>query len=172
MSDSTPFTARLPRIILNVAIILGVAYALQRLQPATEPTQTAAETETHAPEKSPFQINVSGVRSDEGVVRVAVFLNADDFPNHENATFTVSGHADQAVDGTITLPIALESDAKTRVAIAAYHDVNDDGNLNKNRIGIPTESYGFSNKARGSFGPPTFEQAAIETSAPTNIEIK
>lgn len=46
-------------------------------------------------------------------------------------------------------------------AIKAYHDVNANGKLDTNWMGIPNEPYGFGNDARGSFGPPTFEQAAI-----------
>jgi uncharacterized protein (DUF2141 family) len=47
------------------------------------------------------------------------------------------------------------------MAIAVYHDENNDGQLNRNRLGIPTERYGFSRNARGLTGPPGFEQAVI-----------
>lgn len=46
-------------------------------------------------------------------------------------------------------------------AIKAYHDVNANGKLDTNWMGIPTEPYGFGNDARGSFGPPSFEQSAV-----------
>lgn len=46
-------------------------------------------------------------------------------------------------------------------AIKAYHDVNANGKLDTNWMGIPNEPYGFGNDARGSFGPPTFEQSAV-----------
>lgn len=44
-------------------------------------------------------------------------------------------------------------------AITLFHDVNGNHLLDKNFIGIPTEPYGFSNNARGLFGPPTFDAA-------------
>lgn len=46
-------------------------------------------------------------------------------------------------------------------AIKAYHDVNANGKLDTNWMGIPTEPYGFGNDARGSFGPPSFNQSAV-----------
>lgn len=46
-------------------------------------------------------------------------------------------------------------------AIKVFHDVNSNGALDTNALGIPNEPYGFGNDARGRFGPPTFEDAAV-----------
>ena len=46
-------------------------------------------------------------------------------------------------------------------AVLAYQDENSNGELDRNLIGIPSENYGFSRDARGRFGPPGFEDAAI-----------
>jgi uncharacterized protein (DUF2141 family) len=45
-------------------------------------------------------------------------------------------------------------------AITLYQDENDNGSIDKNVIGIPTEPYGFSNNG-GSFGPPSFNDAKV-----------
>jgi uncharacterized protein (DUF2141 family) len=47
-------------------------------------------------------------------------------------------------------------------AVLAYQDENGNGELDRNLLGIPSENYGFSRDARGRFGPPGFEDAAIE----------
>jgi uncharacterized protein (DUF2141 family) len=58
-------------------------------------------------------------------------------------------------------------------AIKAYHDVNANGKLDANWMGIPNEPYGFGNDARGSFGPPSFEQSAITMDrAPLTTAVK
>ena len=44
-----------------------------------------------------------------------------------------------------------------KYTIAAYHDINKDEELNTNMVGIPKEPYGFSNDARGTFGPPSLK---------------
>lgn len=46
-------------------------------------------------------------------------------------------------------------------AVLAYQDENANGQLDRNLIGIPSENYGFSRDARGRFGPPSFDDAAI-----------
>jgi uncharacterized protein (DUF2141 family) len=43
--------------------------------------------------------------------------------------------------------------------ISAFHDENDNGKLDTNLIGMPTEDYCASRNARGVFGPPSFEDA-------------
>jgi uncharacterized protein (DUF2141 family) len=44
-------------------------------------------------------------------------------------------------------------------AISLFHDVNSNNTLDKNMFGIPSEDYGFSNNAKGAFGPPKYEDA-------------
>lgn len=46
-------------------------------------------------------------------------------------------------------------------AVLAYQDENANGALDRNLIGIPSENYGFSRDARGRFGPPSFDDAAM-----------
>jgi uncharacterized protein (DUF2141 family) len=57
-------------------------------------------------------------------------------------------------------------------AVVAYEDANDNGQLDRT-LGIPTESWGMSRDARANFGPPTFEEAAIEVKEePTVVSVK
>jgi uncharacterized protein (DUF2141 family) len=49
-----------------------------------------------------------------------------------------------------------------KYAVAAYVDSNKNGRQDKNFLGVPKEIYGFSNGARGMFGPPDFSEAAFE----------
>jgi len=49
-----------------------------------------------------------------------------------------------------------------RYALAVYCDLNANGKLDSNLLGMPTEPYGFSRDARSLFGPPDFEQASFD----------
>jgi uncharacterized protein (DUF2141 family) len=49
-----------------------------------------------------------------------------------------------------------------KYAVAAYVDNNKNGRQDKNFLGVPKEIYGFSNDARGMFGPPDFTEAAFD----------
>ena len=58
-------------------------------------------------------------------------------------------------------------------AVVAYQDENTNGALDTNFIGIPKEPYGFSRDARSKFGPPGFEDAAIEVGeAPATATVR
>jgi uncharacterized protein (DUF2141 family) len=46
-------------------------------------------------------------------------------------------------------------------AIGYYIDANENQKLDTNFVGVPKEEYGFSNNARGAFGPPSFESASF-----------
>lgn len=46
--------------------------------------------------------------------------------------------------------------------MSAFHDENSNGKLDTNFIGMPIEDYCASRNARGTFGPPSFEDAKFE----------
>ena len=47
-------------------------------------------------------------------------------------------------------------------AVGAYHDENQNGEIDRNALGVPTEVYGFSNNVRGKFGPPGFSDTQFK----------
>jgi len=55
-----------------------------------------------------------------------------------------------------------------------FQDVNSNKELETNFVGFPTEPIGFANDAKIKFGPPDFEDAAVEVraNATTVVEIK
>ena len=58
-----------------------------------------------------------------------------------------------------------------RYALSVFHDVNNDGKLGTNPAGIPVEPYGFSRDAKGRFGAPSFDDAAIDVQADQRVTI-
>ena len=46
--------------------------------------------------------------------------------------------------------------------IAGIHDLDNNGVLTGNFLGIPKEPFGFSNNKRGNFGPPNWEDVLIK----------
>ncbi len=56
-------------------------------------------------------------------------------------------------------------------AISLFHDVNSNNILDKNMFGIPSEDYGFSNNASGTFGPPKYEDAKFNLNESKTIKI-
>ena len=56
-------------------------------------------------------------------------------------------------------------------AFNVIYDEDSDGKLDTGFLGIPTEKVGFSNQARGSFGPPKFNKASFQLEADTTMKI-
>jgi len=56
-------------------------------------------------------------------------------------------------------------------AISVYHDEDNDGELDTNFFGIPSEDTGSSNDAPARFGPPKWEDAKFEVKGKTIKQI-
>jgi uncharacterized protein (DUF2141 family) len=102
-------------------------------------------------------ISIVGAANSEGVIMVAVYDSNDNFREPAKASLKM---AIQIADGGAVWGVPLR-ELPPSFAIAAYHDENLDGQLNRNPFGIPTERYGFSRNARGLTGPPAFEAAVM-----------
>ena len=102
-------------------------------------------------------IEVRGIRSGDGRVLVAVHGPAtkDTFPSGDG----VVGRRQPARPGAVRFVVGDLSPG--RYAVAAFHDANDNGELDTNLLGIPSEGYGIGNDAGAAFGPPSFESAAV-----------
>ena len=118
---------------------------------------------------------LEGIESDSGEVSVDVFAEAHaaGFPYPERGVLSEIHKPASAVRAA-GAAIPLGELAPGRYALFAMHDANGNGDLDRNLFGIPTESYGFSNGATGTVGPPSFDAAAIEVKgdAPTRIVIR
>ncbi|WP_296820101.1 DUF2141 domain-containing protein [Brevundimonas sp.] len=49
-------------------------------------------------------------------------------------------------------------------ALKAFHDLDGDGEMDRNPFGLPTEPYVFSNNAVGNMGPASWERARFTAS--------
>lgn len=96
------------------------------------------------------------VEEDRGVVRCALYDSAADWLT----TRVVDGASARVLGGKATC-VFLGVPAG-RYAISAYHDQDEDGALDTNLFGIPSEAYCASREARGRLGPPSFDDAVFE----------
>ena len=103
-------------------------------------------------------IEVNGIRSGDGRLFVAVHApeTKDTFPAGAGM---VAGFEQRARTGAIRF--VLRDLPPGRYAVNAFHDENDNGELDANLLGIPSEGYGFANDPPSTFGPPDFEAAAV-----------
>jgi uncharacterized protein (DUF2141 family) len=102
-------------------------------------------------------IHVDNVKSTTGQVMVALYDNADAFLKHP-----VRAEKAQADKAGTTL--VFHDVAPGDYGFAVFHDTNENGRLDKNLLGIPTEPMAFSNNVQGRMGPPDF--AAVRLAVP------
>ncbi len=109
-----------------------------------------------------LEVTVRSVAHDSGRVMAALHhqAGADDFPDAEAA---VAAHWRRAAPGV--LRFVFTDLPAGRYAVAVFHDENGNDELDTDFHDFPTEGFGFSRSADGRFGPPDFEQAAVEVSA-------
>jgi uncharacterized protein (DUF2141 family) len=102
------------------------------------------------------ELTVRGLKPAESRLQVAVFEGAQGFPDADAAAERTTVDA-----GSETAQLTLTLKSGVVAAIAVFQDLDGNGVLTKNGLGIPTEPYGFSNNARGTFGPPRFDKAQL-----------
>jgi uncharacterized protein (DUF2141 family) len=109
----------------------------------------------HQQDNGGLLLQVNGIKENRGQIMLAVSKSKNQFLKDE--TFY---RAIIPVREAGSMDIELELSEGT-YAISIFHDVNADSVLNKNFMGIPKEPYGFSNNAKGTFGPPSYEDASF-----------
>jgi uncharacterized protein (DUF2141 family) len=108
-----------------------------------------------------LKVHITGVdEAKGGNIMVGVYESEATFLKDDGHIAEASVPVTDAKEGLITTQFDLPV-GKT-YAIAAYHDANGNEKLDKNFFGVPKEGYGFSNNARGTFGPPSFEKVAFQ----------
>jgi MipA family protein len=90
----------------------------------------------------------------EGTVVFVLFDSANTFGDLRDPAREVK----QSLDGSRVFYI--HDVPHGEYALMVYHDENENGRLDKNFIGIPTEPLGFSNRYKPK-GPPSFKRAAF-----------
>ena len=102
----------------------------------------------------------------KGEMHLAIYDDADVFENDNGekggaATGIIDGIIEDVKAGTATYTFDLPEGI---YAIGIFIDTNYNNEMDRNFFGVPKEQYGFSNDAKGSFGPPSFEDASFTVS--------
>jgi uncharacterized protein (DUF2141 family) len=108
-----------------------------------------------------IEVRVSNVAGGKGTVNVAV-CDKERFLKQCAYSASVPAQPGETV-------VLVEGVPPGTWAVLAYQDENENKVLDRNVIGIPKENYGFSRDAKGTFGPPSFEAAAIQVSGDSAV---
>ena len=130
-----------------------------------------ASAPPEAPEPRPsgtgrVEVTMTGFKSEEGQALVALYLDAEGWPDAEGFAFStavVPIREARAIAEFEEVPAGL-------FAVSVFHDKDEDRELDS-VAGIPSEDYGFSADARDLFGPPSFSEASLELEAGESMRI-
>ena len=108
------------------------------------------------PAPAELKISFSNLKEAKGQLYVAIYAAESDFLNTDRV------YAKQIVpvkqSGNLEMTFSLPPG---KYAISCFHDINGNGELDTNMVGIPSEPYGFSNNARPRFRPPNWSEASF-----------
>ena len=102
-------------------------------------------------------ITVDGLKRHQGQICFSVFVRSKGFPSNKDSSLQAG--CVKVTEASVKLNFKdLEAG---NYAVAVFHDTNNDGALNRNLIGIPTEGFGFTNNPTIRTGPPKFNDSAV-----------
>ncbi|HEY3404318.1 MAG TPA: DUF2141 domain-containing protein [Ohtaekwangia sp.] len=101
-----------------------------------------------------IEVTVKNIKEAKGNIRVGLFNSEADF-------------LEKAIEGKVVkttgteVTVVFENLKPGDYAVSIIHDENENGDLDKNFMGIPKEGFAFGNNAMGTFGPPDFKEAKV-----------
>ncbi len=104
-----------------------------------------------------LSVEITGLNPVEGKLMLSLHNGPEGFPGDDTTRY-------KALISTVdqdSLMICLGSIPYGTYAIAIIHDLDGDGKLNSNFLGIPQEPVYFSNNVKPGFGPPKFKDASF-----------
>ena len=116
-----------------------------------------------------LRVVATNVKSDEGKLYVWVYDKKDDWLSSRYRTQKGVEVAGNRAGDRITVELLLPAG---EYALSVFQDINDNGKLESNFIGIPKEPAGLSNNLRPRFGPPKYKDATFTVTAGAVTEQK
>ncbi len=115
-----------------------------------------------------LKVTINDVRSTAGAIMIGLYDSTAGFDNaiKHSSEAGLLNDKDRLVGAALRAITGSQSIIFThlppgRYAVIAFHDENDNGRLDENPWGVPTEGYGFSNNAQGLLGAPSFDAAGV-----------
>ena len=128
---------------------------------AFAPALVSAETLT---------ITIADIRESEGRIMIQVANSEKGFEFSEDSAAPPPVAISQLAEaGAMTFEVTLPPGI---YGARVLHDLNGNGEMDSNFVGIPKEPWAFSNNATGRLGPAKWQDAKFEISGNTAVEIR
>ena len=114
-------------------------------------------TATSEPANGILELQVSNVKKAEGWIWVGVYDSEANFLIKEKAI--IKG---VEVNATGTVSMKVDSVKFGDCAVAIFHDINGNGEMDRNWLGIPSEPHAFSRKPSSKWRLPRFQEVFFD----------
>lgn len=108
-------------------------------------------------QNSNLTLKVIGMEQVKGDMCIALYATEQDYKDSKNQVF-----GECIPFSTTNFEYVIKELPLGKYVVSLFHDIDSNEELNTNWIGMPKESFGFSNDAKGKMGPPKFEDASFE----------
>lgn len=144
-------------------IPLTVVLSLAMLS-TSSPSRAGADV----PRTSSLTATISTVRSTKGHIGCALYNSAEGFPASHTAAFrqrwlTIHGKS---------IECSFERLPPGAYAFAIFHDENDNGLFDTDRLGFPKEGWATSNNAKHLLRAPSFEESRVNLAEGASVHVK
>ena len=106
------------------------------------------------------RVEIIGLKSSNGKILINLFDKEKGFPESPETALKFASLDIKDKQSFVEFSCTKDTD----YAIALVHDENNNGNMDKNFLGIPKEGYAFSNNYRPTIKSPNFKQASFKAS--------
>ena len=113
-------------------------------------------------------VTIDRIDKVQGTLMISLFDSREAY-QQDGKPFWAAKHA--VVDKSVSF--TLHGVPAGDYAAKVFHDENDNGSMDSNVLGIPSEGYGFSNNG-GRFGPSSYEDAkfALQDQGAISIQLR
>lgn len=104
-----------------------------------------------------LHLKIENIQDASGRLWIGIYDSEENFLIKEKAILK-----GVEVDHTGTLKVDIDHVKFGTIAVAIMHDVNGNGEMDRNWLGIPTEPYAFSRKPRSKWRLPRFREVVVD----------
>lgn len=126
---------------------------------AAPPAADSPSADTLPVPTATLVVEIRGVKAARGgILRCAVFDDAQGYPTDPDRRLMGTSSTPNAATCRFDVPPGT-------YAVSVGHDVNDNGVVDTNLLGIPTEGWGTSNNVQPTFRAPRFDESTLTVPA-------
>lgn len=147
-------------LLTTFSLIVSLNCFSQQQPASLEIPASALETADAA-----LEIRVTGANANTGQVIASLFSSKENYLNDSEITITTP------IDKDGNASFTFNAIASGTYAVSVIYDEDSNGEMNTGFMGIPSEAFGFSNNAKGLFGPPAFKKSSFKFPEQDSISI-